>query len=330
MAVSKVGDAWSGMAAHMNTILGNNGPRKWWVSCQIRDVERLSHEIILPCEDGVQLHGVYSPNPNDQGRLAILIHGWEGCFSSTYLMSATKHLYENGYSVFRLHLRDHGPTHHLNEEPFLAVRLDEVVQALGSLHKRVPDKRFFLAGFSMGGNFVVRIAARAKSHGYDLPLVKALALCPPVDPEQVSYSIANSQIYNRYFVRKWHKSLSRKMMLYPSFQPHADLLNHRDLVSLQEDFIPRFSEYETASSYFADYGLTKTTLSSMDVPCHLLFTRDDPVIPVADCALLPKLEGLSYEIAPSGGHCGFVKAPGLSSWADDYILRYFEQDELLF
>lgn len=309
--------------AHLNTIFGNNGPRKWLVKSMVRRLERESYELVLPCRDGVRLHGVYSPNPNDDERLAVLIHGWEGCYTSTYLMSATNHLHCNGYSVFRLHLRDHGPTHHLNEAPFLAIRLEEVLEALGSLKEMLPGKHFYLAGFSLGGNFAVRIAATAKRH--DLPIERALALCPPVDPERVSRAIQRSAIYNRYFVRKWQKSLATKLSLYSAFGAHADLQDHTDIMALQEDFIPRFSHHETASSYFAAYGLTEQNLKSMDAPCHLLFTKDDPVIPVEDCSLLPELEGLSVEIAPTGGHCGFVKAPGLFSWADDYILSHFNK-----
>jgi len=125
--------------AHINTILGSNGPRKLLIKLRSRTLQKQSREVLLPCRNSVQLHGEYTSHPNPSRGLVILIHGWEGCSTSSYLLSTASYLYAKGFSVFRLHLRDHGPTHHLNKEPFLAIRLDEVLDAIEQIQEKFPS-----------------------------------------------------------------------------------------------------------------------------------------------------------------------------------------------
>lgn len=79
----------------------------------------VTEEVILDCGDSVRLQGYYSPNANPDAPLVVLLHGWEGSANSMYLLSSAQSLFAAGYSIFRLNLRDHGESHHLNEELFI-------------------------------------------------------------------------------------------------------------------------------------------------------------------------------------------------------------------
>ena len=63
-------------------------------------------------------------------RTAVLVHGWEGNAESLYILSLAQQLFDLGFDVVRLNLRDHGDTHHLNRELFHSCRLPEVVGAV--------------------------------------------------------------------------------------------------------------------------------------------------------------------------------------------------------
>lgn len=310
--------------AHLNTILANNGPRKWMVSKKAEQLNAESCEIILECHDDIRLHGEYAANPSAPGAegrgLAIFIHGWEGSAHSTYLLSAASHLYECGFSIFRLHMRDHGPSHHLNEGAFLAINLDEILDALEQIQKRFPHEKIYLIGFSLGGNFSVRAAANLKER--NIRLDKVLAICPAIDPMSVSLAINESPIYSRYFMRKWRKSFTKKLALFDSYQSLSHLLKHESLISMQDEFVPLYTNYENAEAYFEAYALNAKNLTRMDAPCHMLLAADDPVIRVESLQILPDLEGLSYVISPFGGHCGFICDYGFTVWIDDYIESY--------
>lgn len=313
---------------HINTILGNNGPRKWLIKSRAESLEVASQAVELTSKDGVRLHCVYTAQPQARHEpskgLVILIHGWEGCSQSIYLLSAAERLYREGYDVARLHMRDHGPSHHLNEAPFLAVRIDEIADAVGQICAAFPNRRSFLVGFSLGGNVAARVASIIGSR--TMQLEQVLAVCPPIDPEQTGFRISRHPIYNRYFLNKWQASFRKKMALYESFKPHGDLLSIKDLMAMHEAFVPRFSVYPNASEYFKAYSLDARTLPKLDVPCHILLVRDDPVIDVKTAVQLPEIEGLSVEVADYGGHCGFVSSYRLDSWLDDYLVARFAKE----
>jgi len=86
-----------------------------------------ANEMIIPTNNGVRLLASYSPFKENKSKgTVMLLHGWEGSIGSAYILSAGRHLFENGYSVFRLNFRDHGNSHHLNEGLFYAALIDEV------------------------------------------------------------------------------------------------------------------------------------------------------------------------------------------------------------
>jgi len=62
--------------------------------------------------------------------LVVLVHGWEGSHTSSYMKSMTASLLEAGLDVVRLNLRDHGDTHHLNKDIFNSTMLEEVINAI--------------------------------------------------------------------------------------------------------------------------------------------------------------------------------------------------------
>ncbi len=167
-------------------------------------LQAAAREEILDCGDGIRLHGVYSPHPRAGRGLAILIHGWHGTADSAYLLSAGAHLFARGFSVFRLHLRDHGPSHHLNRELFNSARLPEVVAAVRRITGLHPHEHTFLGGFSLGGNFALRVALAAPAAG--IALERVVAVCPVLDPARTMEALERSPVYHEYFRRKWRKA----------------------------------------------------------------------------------------------------------------------------
>ena len=108
-------------------------------------------DMLLNAGDNIQLHSLYSSAQHQENfnhKLVILIHGWEGSAESTYLQLMAHHLYAAGISVYRLNLRDHGDSHHLNEDLFHSCRLDEVVAAIEQLAQRFSTQKIYLLGFS--------------------------------------------------------------------------------------------------------------------------------------------------------------------------------------
>ena len=160
--------------------------------------QRLDSEIlVLTAEDGTRLVGEYDRSPLSRGALIILLHGWEGSSKSAYQVTTANYLLKRGFDVLRLNLRDHGDTQHLNRGIFNSTLTDEVAGAITDFSCQYTYENTFLAGFSLGANFALRIAA---DHGKALNLKSAIGICPPVDPINAMAALNQSIfIYERYF-----------------------------------------------------------------------------------------------------------------------------------
>src|ERR1700739_4169985 len=123
------------------------------------------HEVLLECGAGGRLQCFVSSPARGPGRPVVLLHGWEGSADSLYLLSLGQLLFAQGFAVVGLNLRDHGATHHSNREIFHSCRLPEVVGAVRALQRRFAGRALQLVGFSLGGNFLLRVAAQAGAGG---------------------------------------------------------------------------------------------------------------------------------------------------------------------
>ncbi len=70
--------------------------------------------MLLDCGEGVRLQAFVSSPRHSTGLPVVLNHGWEGSAESLYVLSLAQRLFEQGFDVVRLNLRDHGETHQLN------------------------------------------------------------------------------------------------------------------------------------------------------------------------------------------------------------------------
>lgn len=307
--------------AHLQSFLASTGPRRALASRRAARLRAAAREEILDCGDGIRLHGVHSPHPAAERGLAILIHGWHGTAESAYLLSAGGHLFECGFSVFRLHLRDHGPSHHLNRELFNSTRLPEVVAAVRRILELHPHRQHFLGGFSLGGNFALRVALAAPAHG--IALDRVVAVCPVLDPAHTMDALSRSPVYHEYFRRKWRNALLQKLVHFPEYGYAPELARLRSLEAMNEFFVPRYTGFRDTRSYLEAYAITGDRLAALTVPSHIVTSRDDPVIPAADLARLARPPALTIELTERGGHCGFIMDWRLRSWIDARLDQLF-------
>ncbi|MBU1568066.1 MAG: alpha/beta fold hydrolase, partial [Proteobacteria bacterium] len=253
-----------------------------------------------------------------------LIHGWEGSIDSAYILSAGAMFFNHGYDVFRLNLRDHGNSHHLNRSLFNSTRLAEVVNALAEIHRLFPHDRTFLTGFSLGGNFALRVGLQAPAAGIKLTAIAVI--CPLINPVEATRNLeANHPVYHRYFVKKWQKSLRKKLAFHPDLGYGDTLLKLRSLTAMHDYFVPRHTDYHTTCDYLSAYRLSGEMLAKMQIPTHIIVSDDDPITSKSDIDLLGQPASVAINRTRYGGHCGYLKDLRLNSWSDEQLLRLFDQ-----
>ncbi len=311
--------------AHVQSIFNSVGPRKFRAK---RIAKKLnSKPLILSTPLDIQLTAEFDRCEDvcrgiSKNAVVILLHGWEGSSQSAYQVTTAHYLLNHGYDVLRLNLRDHGDSHHLNKEMFNSTMIEEVGDAIASFLKEYKYPNVFLAGFSLGGNFTLRITA---DRAEELTLKAAVGICPPVDPNNAMFALNNSLfIYELYFFRRWTRSIQKKQKYFPDSDFGAELKKVKTLDDVNNTFIPKYTSFDDAQSYFASYALTGDRLKELAIPAYLIASKDDPILPIEDIAKIIKPKNLIVEIQENGGHCGFIQDLSAHSWVEPRLVEIFD------
>lgn len=327
MTVAPAGFAphWPIRHHQIQSILATKSPRrKRWLQRGSR-MEALQQWHVLDAGNGVRLTGMHSPQPagvTPRG-LVLLIHGWEGSHESVYLYSMACALHAAGYNVFRLNLRDHAGTHALNRELFHSARMDEVLGAARAVLALDATRPFYVVGFSLGGNFSLRVGLQGPAQGV-VPAL-SIGISPSINPGATLQAIDRGPlIFRSYFLDKWRKTLAAKKAAWPEydFSAYAKL---RSFVETTAHFVSEHTPYASYDDYLAQYTLTPEVLTQSPSPLAILTARDDSVIPYADFdGLSARGSLLAYEATERGGHCGFIDNLALDCWAERRVLALLQ------
>lgn len=305
--------------AHVQSVLGTSALRRARGARALKASGAVSTAHVVDGGNGVRLHGLHTAIPGARARgLVLLLHGWEGSTESSYMRLTAARLLQRGFEVFRLNFRDHGDSHHLNAELFHSNRIDEVVHAACDIAARFAPRPLLAAGYSLGGNFALRLALQAPAHG--LSLAGVAAVCPVLDPARTLVQMEQGlPLYLRHFEHKWRRSLMRKRALFPDLHDYDDATLGLGMRALTQWLVQRHTDFGSLEAYFDGYCIAGDRLATLQVPAFVLTSQDDPVIPVAGFHALHLPATAELEIAPTGGHCGFLCNARLDGYAEDWV-----------
>ena len=300
------------LASSKIRLLGNNRMRA------------MAREKIIETNKGIKLLGYHSKqNEHASKGLAILLSGWEGSVDSTYILRSGKILFANGYDVFRLNFRDHGLSHHLNTGIFYAVLLEEVYQAVSLAAAWADNRPVFLIGFSLGGNFVLRLLIKCRQAPI-ANLCHAVSISPVLNPQQSTEIIDRIAFIRKYFLTKWRRSLLKKQTLFPDIYDFSAVMRLNTIRAVTDFLLAEYSDFHSAQEYFDAYAVMGSAIADINVPVTVITAADDPIIPVSDFYDLAPNDHLQLVIHPRGGHNGFIMGFHLQSWYETQIVRLFD------
>jgi uncharacterized protein len=304
---------------HVQSVLASSGLRRMAFKERARMLAERSRETLFEVAPDARLQGFHALPAGEPLGLVVLLHGWEGSVSSSYLLSLGARLLQAGHAVFRLNFRDHGDTHHLNEGIFHSCRIEEVATAVAMAARQFPHRPLYLGGYSLGGNFALRVALRSAEYG--IPLDYVFAVCPAIHPPHVLHALETAPpFYHAYFMRKWRHSLQRKQRAFPE-RYNFDWARRGDMRAVTQGLVERHTEFGTVENYLNGYSIAGDKLAGIAVPGVILSAADDPVCPVADFNGLQLPAHMELQITRYGGHCGFVTDASLESFAEAFVLH---------
>jgi uncharacterized protein len=307
------------------TLASKRPAKRAWHSRGV-DLDAISTAHLLDCGDGVRLTGRLAPAPPSAPSrgLVMLIHGWEGSHDSSYLYSMAARIHRAGYTTFRLNLRDHGGTHDLNEAMFHSARMDEVLGAVRAARALAPHGPLHVVGFSLGGNFALRVGLQGPARGLCPRLV--VGISPSVNPGATLQAIDDGPaLFRWYFMDKWRRTLEAKRRAWPRYD-FSGFRGARSFVEMTRRFVADFTEYASYEDYLAQYTLSPEMLLRSPTPLALITSRDDTVIPVRDFeGLAVRGSVIACDLTDRGGHCGFIENWRFDCWAERRVVELLER-----
>jgi uncharacterized protein len=310
---------------HLQSMLASMAVRRGPIERRAAPLIAAQKTLLLDCGEGVRLQCFHSSPQQGMGRPVVILHGWEGSSQSLYVLSLAQQLFERGFEVVRLNLRDHGDTHHLNRELFHSCRLPEVLGAIRSLQRLFHRKPLNLVGFSLGGNFALRVAAQAGSAGLDL--ARVIAVSPVLDPGMTLVALEQGMPgYQLYFIRKWMRSLLKKQAVWPGDYDFGELGHLASLRRMTAELIRRFTEFPSLDDYLNGYSITGGRLARLEVPASIITSLDDPIIPAHSLERLARPSCLQLTVTRYGGHCGFLERMVGPTWVERRIVAELDAE----
>jgi hypothetical protein len=311
---------------HLQSIYPSLPFRRAGVEGRSRTLLEASQDLVIDCGDGVRLLAHHATQERIgrpvASRLAVLLHGWEGSAQSLYILSLGQYLLDQGFDVVRLNLRDHGESHHLNQELFHSCRIAEVVGAVRRIQQLNPDRALNLAGFSLGGNFSLRVGARARDAG--IALERVVAVCPVIDPAHTLMRLESGwALYRKYFVWKWRRSLRRKQAAWPTAYDLSDVIRLDNLTDMTDVLVRKYGGFPSLEQYLRGYAIVDDALASLEARTRIIAAADDPIIPAADLQRIAHPRSLEVTLTRFGGHCGFYEGGAGPTWIEREVLASF-------
>jgi predicted alpha/beta-fold hydrolase len=310
---------WWLRSPHIQSSLVSLPVRRKFVERRAAALTVNTQEHLLDCGDGVTLQCFHSSPTRSMQReslgTVVLLHGWEGSSASLYMLSLAQSLFNSGFDIVRLNLRDHGETHHLNRDIFHSCLLPEVVGAVKQLQDMFPAKPLSLAGISLGGNFMLRVAAVAREAG--LRIAKVVAISPVLEPVDTLHALEDGhELYHWYFIRKWNRSLVKKQAAWPDYHDFAEFLRLTSLRDKTAEMVAKFTEFASLDEYLHGYAITGDRLATLSSPATIITSLDDPIIPPSGLTRLSQSPHLKVTVTRHGGHCGFFDTLSGETWLE--------------
>ncbi|HEV2287754.1 MAG TPA: alpha/beta fold hydrolase [Candidatus Acidoferrales bacterium] len=269
----------------------------------------------------------------EQHPTLVLLHGLEGSSDSGYMLGTADKAFGAGFNVLRLNQRNCGGTEDLTPTLYnsgLSCDVRAVVQRLIEMD-RLPE--IFVAGFSMGGNLVLKMAGEFRTTAPS-QLRAVAGVCPSCDLGVCADAIGapRNRLYERHFVRRLKRRMRWKSELFPCMYPLNGLDKVRTVRQFDNEITAKFCGFRDADDYYARSSALQF-LPEVRMPTLLVAAQDDPLIPFRSFE-----EGawhdnqlIELESPPHGGHCGFISRwrGAERFWAEARIVEFCRQHSQL-
>ena len=328
------------LGGHAQTLIGNYWRRPLFL------LQSVAEAVDVDPADGsrVLCHCHWQPELVRADRLTIvLVHGLEGSSDSGYMRGITALAWADGCNVIRMNMRNCGGTEGWTPTLYHSGLSADVRVVLQHFVEQQGLRRVAMAGYSMGGNLVLKLAGELGDSAPDW-LLAAAGVSPAADlgPSADALHEPRNRVYEWHFLRNLMRRFARKAALYPDMYAARDIGRVRTIREFDEKITARFSGFAGADEYYARSSAAKV-VDRIAIPTLVLHALDDPFIRLlaGTRSAFEANPAVEFVETKRGGHCAFlargVKAvdqkdghaefwaqPGHESrhWAEATVVRF--------
>src|SRR6202030_110109 len=258
-----------------------------------------------------------------------IVHGLEGSCDSNYVLGIAEKAYQRGFHVVRLNQRNCGDSEKLTPTLYNSGMSGDYRAVFEELAEVDGFTQIFFAGYSMGGNLVIKMAGE---YGNAAPraLCGVCTICPALDLAACADALDKREnyFYQRHFVRGLMARYARKAALFPKIYSRDGFGKIRSVRGFDDAITAPCFGYRDAQEYYDAAGARKV-VAQVRVPMLMITAQDDPFVPYESFLAALVTEDLVIRfVAPErGGHCGFISKHGGSErfWAETRVVDFCDE-----
>ena len=256
----------------------------------------------------------------------LILHGMEGSTDSPYMLGTAEKALGAGFNAIRLNMRNCGGTEHLTPTLYHAGLTEDLRVIIDEMIERDGLDEIYIAGFSLGGNIVLKLAGE---YGSNAPqqLRGVVAVSPSLHLPSCADAIElrSNYIYHARFLMSLRDRMKRKASLFPDQYDTSPLRRIRTIREFDNVYTAPHAGFRDAAEYY-EQASALPYIKKIHIPSLIIHSKDDPFIPFApferrEIAENPKVLLLAPE---RGGHVGFFSTGEGEKryWAEARLIEF--------
>jgi uncharacterized protein len=289
-----------------------------------------AEQRLIEVEPGVQvLCHCHWQKDRRNALTVIIVHGLEGSSESQYMLGIAAKGMAMGMNVVRMNQRNCGGTDALSPTLYHSGRSQDIAAVARNLIHQDQISRFALAGFSMGGNLVLKLAGE---WGRESPAQfrAVVAVCPSMNlaASADALHLPANRLYEYYFMWQLRRRLRVKARLFPEAFETSRMRGVTSLRDFDDKVTAHYCGFEGAADYY-ERSAAANVVDRIAVPTLILHAANDPFI-----RILPETRGkilsnpnITFVETEDGGHCSFLaEADGDDGrWAERQVVEFLRE-----
>lgn len=288
-----------------------------------------SEARLIEVESGVSVlcHCHWQEN-RAQAPTLVIVHGLEGSSESGYVIGTTYRALAQGMNVVRMNQRNCGGTEHIAPTLYNSSLSGDVVAVTRHVIEQDGVTQIALAGFSMGGNLVLKAAGEWGTHP-PRELLAVTAVCPAIDLAASADALHEpaNRIYEWYFMWKLRARLRKKAALFPGHFDPRRLHGVRTLRQFDDKITAYYCGFTGAADYYAR-AAASNVIQQIAIPTLILHAANDPFIRLTPQtrAKIAANPNITFFETSDGGHCSYIgDHEDGARWAERQVVNFIQR-----